>query len=413
MKIFSTHQSKRHQLASWAAAALCVILSTSASAQSGLPGTGTAAQSSNPVQNGLFLHGDDSFRVVNTGFRTAADIGQTESGAVRQVGLFNQCGSCGTACGGSCGGSSSCGSCGTSCGGSCGNSRYLNPCAPCIPYRYVLIEGLYMERDGERNFTSSPNFGMNGFDFEFGTRITMGTVPDCVHGFEVSYTGPFDWDMSGQIAGTANIGTFLTAGLPVAAANLNTFSNADFQRQTYSAEYWSLEANKTLHGWEMAKLLVGGRYINYEEEYNYFSSNASGAGLLRSQVDNQLFGIQVGMDLLYPICKHGYSDMRLRVGGFINSGDSDFRVFNAGNNVVSNFDNDEEIAGLIEFGSGIRYQVGEMLSLRAGAEMWYLAGIATAPDQFRATITPVSGRNIRMDDDVFFTGATFGAELKY
>lgn len=431
MKIFAIQQSKSghrqggktpqvvaSHMARWGTAVLCVILCTSANAQSGLL-AGASARASNPVQNGLFLHGDESFRVVNTGFRTAADIGETEAGAVRQVGLFNQCNSCGTACGGSCstgscGPTASCGSCGTSCGGSCGGSKYLNPCAPCEPYRYVLVEGLYMERDGERNFSLSPNFAMDGFDLEWGSRITIGSVADCVHGYEVSYTGPFDWDMSGQLSDLgSSIDTFVTPGLPVTAASLSTFDNATDQRQTYTADYWSLEANKTLHGWEMAKLLVGARYINYDEEYNYFSTNANGNGRLRSAVENQMFGLQVGMDLLFPVCCYGYTDFRARIGGFINSADSQFTVINAGSTTVANFDSDEEIAGVIELGSGFRYQVGEILSLRAGAEMWYLAGVATAPDQFRNVIQPTTGRNIRMDDDVFFTGFTLGAELKY
>ncbi len=37
-----------------------------------------------------------------------------------------------------------------------------------------------------------------------------------------------------------------------------------------------------------------------------------------------------------------------------------------------------KLAGVFEVGSGIRYQLGQMLSVRAGVELWYLDGMATA-----------------------------------
>ena len=69
-------------------------------------------------------------------------------------------------------------------------------------------------------------------------------------------------------------------------------------------------------------------------------------------------------------------------------------------------------AGVFEVGSGFRYQLGQALSIRGGFELWYIAGLATAPDQVRRVITPQTGRNIRIDDDVFFYGLTLGAEIR-
>lgn len=272
-----------------------------------------------------------------------------------------------------------------------------------------------MERDGDENFSLSPNFRMNGFDDEYGGRITIGRVPDCVHGYEISYTGQFEWDMAGSASDPgAGIGTFLAAGAPLAPANLSAFSNATFQSQSYQAKYWSAEANKTLMGWDMAKLLLGVRYIEYDEEFNYLSQNATAAGLVRSDVDNQMYGVQVGMDLLYPISKHGYTDFRTRLGAFVNSADSGLQVFNAGFAQVGNFDDTTDIAGVFEVGGGVRYQLGQMLSLRAGAELWYLSGMATSAHQFRTNvISPTSGSRVRANDDILITGVSVGAQLKY
>ena len=269
-----------------------------------------------------------------------------------------------------------------------------------------------MERSGNERFTLSPNFGMSGWDYEWGGRVTIGSVPDCVHGYEIGFTGVLDWDMAGSISG-AGINTLLSPAAPFVAANISEFSNATFQSQTYNAEYWSIEANRTLVGWDVAKLLAGMRYISYDEDYNYFSQGTAGTGLLRSNVENQLIGIQGGMDLLYPISKHGFTDFRARVGGFVNLGESQFQVLNAGNLQVSNASDDEEIAGVFEMSTGVRYQLGPALSIRGGVEIWYLTGIGSAVDQFSSAIFPAAGSRTILDDDVLMTGISFGADLRY
>ena len=73
-----------------------------------------------------------------------------------------------------------------------------------------------------------------------------------------------------------------------------------------------------------------------------------------------------------------------------------------------------ELSGMFEFGTGVRYQVGELMAVRGGFEAWYLTGVATSEEQISsATVTPTFGRSLIADDDVFFIGLTFGAELKY
>jgi hypothetical protein len=236
-----------------------------------------------------------------------------------------------------------------------------------------------------------------------------------VHGCEATFTGPLKWELSGAAADPAfGLGTLLVPGNPVAAANLSAFSNADFQFQTYTAEYWSLEVNKTLVGWDIAKLLAGFRYISYEEEFAYYSQNLNDAGLLFSQADNQMYGFQVGMDLLYPISKNAYTDLRSRLGAFVNYAKSNVLLDNAGVRVLATADDKYELAGILELGSGIRYQVGQMLSVRAGVELWYLTQVATARDQIGSNvIRPATGLSTRSNGDFLISGMSVGAELKF
>ncbi len=333
------------------------------------------------------------------------------------------------------GGCPSCGSsaCGGNCGVGVGGGGYTDfaspnyqprfgagaPTAcgtPCNPYQYAAIEGVYVRRAGDQGFSFSPQFAMNQFGYEWAPRITMGAVPDCFHGYEMSFIGPLRWDLQASRNDAAGgIQTFLTPGLPVAAADLTAFSNAENQSQFYNAEYFSLESSRTLVGWQVAKVLYGFRYIDYQEDYNYFSSNttAGRAGQLTSNTENKMFGAQIGLDLLYPMSCHGYADFRGRAGAYLNLVDDDVLLINNGNTILSTNDSDSELAGFFELGSGVRYDLGEALSVRAGTEFWYLSGVASAIDQVPALVTPNVGRRVNADDDVFFMGLTVGAEFKY
>ncbi|MGI9472809.1 MAG: hypothetical protein ACR2NZ_14820 [Rubripirellula sp.] len=389
------------------ATVLAVIASTTVSAQTGLFGGQTSAAASdeaNSVRNGLFTMGEESYQVVDSAsFKTAADIGETVPGSIAQV---SSCQSCQTGSG--------------ACGGNCGrgyrNSAMGyplgNPCAPCNPFCYVSLEALYMERQGNENFTASRNFFLSEFDFEGIPRLTIGAVPDCVHGYEFSIVGRAQWDRFGAATdASGGLQTFLTAVAPFSSLDLSAFSDAERQVQNWSAEYWGFEANSTLVGYDVAKLLVGVRYIDYDENFNYFSQTATETGLFSAAVENQMIGLQCGMDLLYPVCRNGYTDFRSRAGVFANFADLDALLINNGSTVLLSRQDDTSLAGVLEIGGGLRYQVGDFLTFRVGGELWWLGGMATAPDQFKNTIN--SRREVRTKDDFVIAGATCGAEFRF
>ena len=414
------------------AALIGLASSTKAMAQ-----TSTSSPGGNAVKNGLFTHGDKQFRVVDTAsYRSEVDAGRNESGAIQQVSLLGHasgnCSSCGTSsCGGSCGtismATSSCNSCGTSCGGRCGgrtsalscNGAFAGICEPCSPYRYASVEAVAIQNDND-DFSFSPNFGTDDFDFEWAPRVTIGSVSDCVHGYEASFVGPLEWDASGSraAAGTStffNPTTVTSIGTEF-GTDLSFLSNGQDASQRMEAEYYSLEASKTLVGWEIAKLLIGGRYINYDEDYRYDATSVTtgSRGTALIGTDNQLYGLQIGADLLYPISKHGYSDTRLRAGGYVNDASADSSLTTSTGLSVRNSDSSTEFAGLFELGTGVRYQLGDMLSIRGGVELWYLTGIATVSEQATFTANQLRQRQgVRTDDDVLLTGFSVGAEIRY
>lgn len=285
-------------------------------------------------------------------------------------------------------------------------------CPTCEPYWYGSIEALNMRRTRSGRFSESPDFFLSGFDYQWAPRVTIGAVPDCVHGYEVSFTGQFNWDRAGYFADpSGGIGTILVAIPPVNQADLSAFDNAIEKAQIFKSQYWSMEASNTMVGWDVAKLISGLRYISYDETFSVFSRNATETGFLRSDINNQLFGYQVGIDLLYPICHKTYTDLRARAGVYANFVDLNFQVINAGSTTALLIDESTKLAGQVELGSGIRYEFSQALSIRGGFELWYIDGIASAKDQFSGGI--LARRSVRAKDDFLVAGWNVGAEFRY
>jgi len=297
-----------------------------------------------------------------------------------------------------------------------------NVCGPtCNPYRYGAIDVLYMKHNDLNSFGSPAPFNLGDFDYELGVRVTIGSVPDCHSGFEFSFLGPFRWDSDTQRTSAANdIDAAIVAGLPIAAAGLSTFFDADFAAQSLEAELMSFELNRTMIGWDVIKLLYGMRYIQYDEDFLYTSRRTlvgppgdPGLGILASRTQNRMIGGQVGIDLTYPVTCRMWSDMRARAGVFANFAENRFQLTN--NNVLQIFNEADttELAGMIELGGGLRYYLTNNFHIRGGGELMYITEVATALDQFGPVMAPGTGRQINAGDSIFLFGFSVGAELKF
>ncbi|TWT65382.1 hypothetical protein [Allorhodopirellula solitaria] len=350
-------------------------------------------------------------------------------------------GQCSGSCGGQCG-DSACGVGGGYRGGLFGHSRNCGgPCNDCQPFCYGRVEAVYMQRDGLDNFTRarSPDLWLDDPGFEPAPRITIGTAPDCVSGCELSFTGPLNWEMNNtavlkngqtllteriELPGPGGIGTFQqdiaftmlydpTLTSPVDDANDPVL----FQRQRYESTYWTVEASKTSMAWDIAKLLIGPRYIRFDEEYSYTASNGPAPdqnAAIYSEASNDLIGLQVGADIFSPICRSTSAYFRGRAGGYYNLAQSTAFVEDQATWLYGESDEDNGFAAMFELGGGLQYQICEMFSIHGGGELWYLTQVATAENQIPTVVgvnTPYRGT--QSSDDVFFAGFNVGATMKY
>ncbi|WP_146578618.1 hypothetical protein [Neorhodopirellula pilleata] len=430
------------------------MMSPPATSKPGSPTQGPTIQASNHL---VTPPGEFPIQLVGHGLMGDCDEGacdSTGSGAGGRL-FGNLMGNRRSSSGACSSGTCSNGACSGNCSGACstGGNCYggaCNACPTCVPYRYARVEAVYMRREGLSNFTRSQNFALDEYDFEWAPRVTIGSVPDCVNGTEVSFVGPLNWDMSNSIANAtgqtllSELIPGVTIGSPIpeqtigftllydpedvtldvngdiVAFNDSPLDAVDIQRQRYESTYWSAETSQTMMAWDIAKFSFGGRFISFEEEYSYIAQNGNGAtpnlnGAIASNTTNNLIGLQVGLDIFTPVFVQNLSStLRAKAGGYWNMSEGSAVVTDQGERLSGFSDEDGTLAAMFEISSGLHYRLGEALSIHGGSEFWYLTEVATAERQLPGLVgARVGSRGVDNGDDVVFVGFSFGATLQF
>jgi hypothetical protein len=133
------------------------------------------------------------------------------------------------------------------------------------------------------------------------------------------------------------------------------------------------------------------------------------------RVHNRLIGPQVGVELLHPIGPTNLLTVsgRLKGGVYANMADSTTQLVNAGVVQLDNSADRTQLAATVDFGLLANLQLTPRLSLHGGYEVWYLTGVALAPEQNVSPMTLNTGRGMITDEDAWFHGATVGVQYTW
>lgn len=270
-------------------------------------------------------------------------------------------------------GCTSCGTCGAS--GVCGCCPYVpgefSTCPPQRPVWYFQIEGLALKRDAsggqvfqafiERTWTEDPatvwtasdlvtpvlGTGDLNFGFQGGGKALIARTLGSCHAFEVSYFQVTDWDRMAFVRDdTTFVDTVNPDGTPDTTHPASLFSPfSDFgdppiegldynnlAQISYSSSLDNLEWN--LRRWLpmpcdcfQVSLLVGGRYMNIDENFNYYTeSDVLVAGTttdVTTQTDNSLVGVQIGAMFEFFVDPCWWIDCEIKGAAFNNSASQD------------------------------------------------------------------------------------------
>jgi len=283
----------------------------------------------------------------------------------------------------------------------------------CPPSWYYQADAVYMANESNGPVSLSDNMVLPEFSYDWGLRLTFGRKRDCLDGWEVSYTGLFEWSVEGEAAGALLSSKFV---VPAADVNVSAFNDAAFHRQTYESTLHNAELNRRWWDWDTMSCLIGLRYVNIDEEFNFYSRDplpAPDEGLFTVETTNRLVGPQCGVDFLQTLGPGGYLQLNFRskLGAYANFAEGDVRLVNAGIQELNNDDTEVQFAALWELGFLGRLQLTRHLSVRGGYEAWYVYGVALAEGQTVFPLSVNTGTSLTSDNDTWYHGATVGIDV--
>jgi len=279
-------------------------------------------------------------------------------------------------------------------------------CGDCPPAWRARVEALSLNYEHNNGVSLSDHFFLRDFGYENGARVSLIRHIDCLDAWELAYVGPYEWHEFGHFNGVG-LTTPLNATAPV---SISEFVNATQHSQSYRTRLNSGELNRRWYGWDVISTLAGVRYINIDEVYRFDSIGQTSTGELRVENTNNLFGPQVGMELMYPI-GHWMTSMSVKGALLLNAADGSFFLRNNGVVEIDNSDDDFELGSLIELSYGFSYQLTPAIKLRGGYEFWWINGVALVPGQIANPLTRSTGRHTDRNEDVVYHGATAGLEI--
>ncbi len=321
---------------------------------------------------------------------------------------------------------------GATCNGHCGGSHtrynglFETRCPHCCePTWYVEANVLFLNRTRPRVFKivedqnqSSPapprgqrqsllTTGRLRFGYEWGPGITLGRRLGPCRGISLTYFGIPQWD-----AGTALSSTDVPANLsmPFDSNYTSDFNGATNVAVTYTSQLHSFEANYLVSHGPILTGLIGFRYLNLDEEFDYRSTDDGETSDYLIDTANSLVGCQFGGIVDRQVNDRFGWNFDLKAGLYVNIsrqrtwlGDDDNTV------VLRDYVVDEgELAFLGQISLGLVYRLTACATLTAGYQIAWLDGVALAPEQLDFTTTAASGQTLNDDGNVFFDGGYVG-----
>lgn len=151
----------------------------------------------------------------------------------------------------------------------------------------------------------------------------------------------------------------------------------------YNARLYSTEINLRRQYSDRLALLVGFRWVELHEQFN--NELAAGGFSFSTGTGNYLYGAQIGADgVLWsrggPFRVEGWAKAGIfgthATGHFVNSVDFDETT------------NEGEVSFVGDLAINGVYQVNDRIGLRAGYQLLWIEGVATAGDQLQYSVTP-------------------------
>lgn len=280
-------------------------------------------------------------------------------------------------------------------------------CSSCdlCPCWTVRAGGVYLRRSSATAIpivAGVPSYNSRdlGFDYETGPMLTLirHGILQSDYDLEMTY---FGIDSYGSTVTTTDVNTLFTTPIAV-------FGGVIPGRTHYDSDIDSAEFNLRRQ-WNHWLTLMGGiRWINLNETLN---TDVGGALNHRIDVDNQMLGLQLGLDTYL------WSYGRFSLEGYgkagIYSNDSDARTTTVGIGLPVVTASEDQAAFVGELALTAVYDISQRWSLRGGYQMLWLDGVALAPEQLDNMNIGTGVATVDVGQTAFYHGVNLAAEFRW
>jgi hypothetical protein len=305
---------------------------------------------------------------------------------------------------------------------------WSNSCCKLCPCASVWAEGLILGRNNRSSDrplvldlnTTEDLLGTDDLDFNWTGGFRVGYIHragDC-WGLELGYLGLFDHSAAAGVAVEDSLTLPDDFGLQV-----NNFFAADEVDIEYQSDLHSAEANlvhcccyydRCGRGTSL-EWLGGFRYVNLNEEIGITADDsAESTSQYSVETRNRLYGAQIGARLRRCHRRWNWettgkaglygNDMEQIQSPIIDFPDFEYRSGQGSDDGGVAFVGDLNFTGI--------YQLNPVWGFRLGYNLFWIEGVALAPDQLDFTNTTGSGTDLEGDGGVFLHGVSVGLEAR-
>jgi hypothetical protein len=248
---------------------------------------------------------------------------------------------------------------------------------------------LFNSKDFDFNWAAGPRVSVVGEDILFGCDL------------EAAFFGIDGWEAVKNITVPDTGANFMVFNAPSTAISLVP---GDVVTYRYVSQLRSTEINARHPIWERLSVLMGFRYMELHEE---LASSVNGVEVLDANVDNHMYGGQIGMNVAFvSTCRLSIEGV-MKVGVLGNYSDLTMSVIDS----ARLGDKRTHTSVMGEIGMMGIFQVTNQLAMRGGYQAMWLDGIAIAGDQVE-NVTPSSAKPY-IGGTLFYHGAFAGLEYAF
>jgi hypothetical protein len=281
-------------------------------------------------------------------------------------------------------------------------------------------EALYMSRSGGKSSTLIQTTGgtdllnSNGFEFPWAAGPRVGIVGEdvlCGCDVEASFFSIDGWTDTKNVVVPAEGANLMIFNQTPATTTIGLVLGEEANYH-YISRLRSGEINLRHPMWERLSVLMGFRYVELHEELNSSVTDLtdqSSLSILDANVDNHLYGGQVGLNVAFiNTCRFSIEGV-VKAGVYCNYSDLTMSVIDLQRQNVKT----THTAALGEVGLMGIFQVTNHLSARLGYQAMWIDGIAIASDQVENFNPVATNPKPYMGGTLFYHGASAGLEYAF